>query len=77
MEHTSKSQNIISAPHERLMNIEHAAMALGLSRAALYRLAAAGEIPFVRLGRRVLIDPADLDALIARRKDASVHEVTE
>jgi excisionase family DNA binding protein len=70
--HTSKSQNV-PAPYERLMNIEHAAIALGLSRAALYRLAAAGEIPFVRLGRRVLIDSADLDALIARRKSSNAE----
>ena len=53
------------------MKIEQAALTLGLSRASLYRLAAAGELPFVRFGRRVLVDPADLDALIARRKSSS------
>jgi excisionase family DNA binding protein len=59
---------------EKLMKIEHAALALGLSRASLYRLAAAGELPFVRFGRRVLIDPADLDALIARHKSMGVEQ---
>jgi excisionase family DNA binding protein len=63
-----------SASHGRLMNIEEAALTLGVSRAGLYRLVTAGEIRFVRLGRRVLIDPADLDALIVRCKGSTTDE---
>ncbi|WP_235629913.1 helix-turn-helix domain-containing protein [Mycolicibacterium sp. ND9-15] len=38
---------------------------LGISRAAAYRLAAAGELPVRRLGGRVYVVTAELQQLIA------------
>ena len=73
MQRFRNTQNV-SEHLGKLMNVEQAALSLGLSRAGLYRLVTAGEIRFVRLGRRVLIDPADLDALIVRRKSATTDE---
>jgi excisionase family DNA binding protein len=64
----------LSAASSRLMTTSEAADALRVSRATLYRLANAREITFVRLGRRVLIDSVDLDALITRRKVARGNE---
>jgi excisionase family DNA binding protein len=51
-----------------LLSVERAAIALGVSHSGLRRLVANGDISLVRLGRRVLVDPADIDDLIERRK---------
>ncbi|MBS3939892.1 MAG: helix-turn-helix domain-containing protein [Actinobacteria bacterium] len=43
-----------------LMAIEQTAQLLGISRSAAYRAAAAGQIPTVRIGRRLLVPTARL-----------------
>lgn len=43
-----------------LMTIEQTAQLLGISRSAAYRAAAAGQIPTVRIGRRLLVPTARL-----------------
>lgn len=49
---------------ERLTTtVEEAAQALGVSRSAAYRAAAAGQIPIVRIGRRMLVPRAWLTAI--------------
>jgi len=52
---------------ERLltMTVEQAGEALGISRATAYMLARTGNIPAVRLGRRLLISRAGLERLLA------------
>lgn len=42
------------------MTIEAAARLLGISRGAAYRAAAAGQIPTIRIGRRLLVPTARL-----------------
>ena len=74
---TPANNHTLSAASARLMNIEEAALRLGVSRAGIYRLAARGEINLIRLGRRVLVDPADLDAMIGRHKCSGVPEKPE
>jgi excisionase family DNA binding protein len=37
---------------------------LGVSRATVYRLVAAGELPIVRIGDRTLVRPPDLEGFI-------------
>jgi hypothetical protein len=44
----------------------------GLSRAGLYRAAAAGEITIRKLGRSSLVDAASLAAFIARLPEAKI-----
>lgn len=44
-----------SAPERLTLTVEEAAQVLGVSRAHAYELAARGEIPTLRLGRRVLV----------------------
>lgn len=48
-----------------LLAVPRAAEILGISRAAAYRLAAAGELPVRRFGGRVYIVTAQLRELVA------------
>jgi excisionase family DNA binding protein len=46
------------------MTISDAAELIGVSRSAGYRAVAAGEIPSIRIGRRLLVPTAKLYALL-------------
>jgi excisionase family DNA binding protein len=46
------------------LSVEEAAAALGLGRAAAYLAAARGELPTVRIGRRLLVPKAALHELL-------------
>ena len=52
---------------ERLVwTVEEAAGLLGISRAHAYELVARGELPHLRLGRRVVVPKHAIEALLAR-----------
>ncbi|MGZ4753434.1 MAG: helix-turn-helix domain-containing protein [Acidimicrobiia bacterium] len=52
---------------ERLVwTVEEAARLLGISRAHAYELVARGELPHLRLGRRVVVPKHAIEALLAR-----------
>jgi excisionase family DNA binding protein len=51
-----------------------AARLLGISRSLAYRAAASGELPVIRIGRRVVVVRAGLLALIEGRQPASVQD---
>ncbi len=52
-------------PGDRLtMSVEQAAMALGVSRGTCYEAVRSGQIPTVRLGRRLLVPVEGLRALL-------------
>lgn len=51
-----------------LLSIPAACARIGVSRASLYRLVAQRRLSLVKIGNRSLIDPADLDRLIAAAK---------
>ena len=54
-----------SSWNDRLVfTITEAAQLLGISRAFAYELAAKGEIPIVRFGRRIVVPKAQLLALL-------------
>jgi excisionase family DNA binding protein len=56
-----------------LMGIAEGAMRLGISKFTLRSWIRQGIIPHIRLGRRVLLDPRDLDRFIqASRVEARV-----
>lgn len=46
------------------MTVEQAAALLGVSRRSAYRAAAAGQIPTVRVGRRILVPTARLHHML-------------
>ena len=48
-----------------VMSVPDAAAALGISRAHAYELVARGELPSLRLGRRIVVPRAALESLLA------------
>jgi len=46
------------------LSVEEAAGLLGISRSLAYELAARGELPVLRLGRRIVIPRAGLERLL-------------
>jgi excisionase family DNA binding protein len=58
-------------PLRELISLPDVQRLLGVSRAHVFRLMADGELTVVRLGRRTLVDPRDLDDLVERRKERS------
>lgn len=46
------------------ISVEHAAKLLGVSRSAAYRAVAAGQLPSLRLGRRIYVPTAQLLAML-------------
>lgn len=54
-----------------LLDARSAAAALSISPRKLWELTSIGEVPCIRIGRRVLYDPVDLREWIQRRKGAS------
>src|SRR5690348_7000502 len=58
-------QRMTRTPNEAAaMTVEEAARRLGIGRNLAYRLAREGAIPSLRLGRRILVPRARLDALL-------------
>lgn len=55
---------------ERLLTYKQAGELLGVTERTIWTLVADGELPAVRFGRSVRIDPADLRAYIDRCKTA-------
>jgi excisionase family DNA binding protein len=56
---------------ERLVwSVEEAGRLLGISRAYAYELVARGELPHVRLGRRLVVPKHAIQALLAATDDA-------
>ncbi len=53
-------------PERLTLTVEEAARSLGVSRAHAYELAARGEIPTLRLGRRVLVPREALARMMCR-----------
>ena len=60
-----------------LLSVEAVASALGISRVGVARLIRRGELPVVRIGRRVLVQHEDLDAFVAARRQRANGRLTE
>jgi excisionase family DNA binding protein len=52
------------------MTVEEAARILGISRNSAFRAVQRGQLPSIRIGRRILVPRARLSALIASSKEA-------
>ena len=50
--------------HRLTLTVEDAATALGISRAFAYEAVARGEIPCIRIGKRILVPIAGLNRLL-------------
>jgi excisionase family DNA binding protein len=62
-------QTAITSQPKFLLSVAETAKALGLSRKKLWEITAPrGDLPCIRVGRRVLYSPADVVAWIERQK---------
>jgi excisionase family DNA binding protein len=52
-------------PDRLALSIEEASSALGISRSLGYELVARGELPAIRLGRRIVVPRAALERLLS------------
>ncbi|MGY0386407.1 helix-turn-helix domain-containing protein [Nocardioides sp. WG-D5] len=66
--HTNNNEEPRGGP-TRLLTLEEAADQLRISVDSLLRAANYGQIATVRIGRRRLIDPADLEAFITESRE--------
>jgi excisionase family DNA binding protein len=68
-----KEQRMVQLDHDLplVFSVEQAAARLGISRAFAYQLVARGELPALRLGRRIVVPRHVLDELVARASSAS------
>ena len=65
VEHRTVGPVIEERPLQRLtMTVEEAAVVLGISRATAYDAVSRGEIPCIRIGRRILIPKVALERLL-------------
>lgn len=55
----------LTGPTRRTVTVEEAGHILGIGRAAAYRAASRGQIPTIRLGRRLLVPITALERLLA------------
>ena len=53
------------------LSVEHAARLIGVSRSTAYRLVRDGELPAIRVGRRVLILKKPLMEMLEAEEDTS------
>ena len=57
-------QNVETVGRRLALSVEEAANLLGISRSLAYELAARGELPVLRLGRRIVVPRAALERLL-------------
>ena len=55
----------VSIPEPQTVSIDRAAVALGISRGTAYAAAHKGELPVIRIGRRLLVPRDALERLLA------------
>lgn len=63
------TQSAQAAPERMTVTVEEAAHLLGIGRQSAYQAARAGELPTIRLGRRLLVPRCKLDALLGLEND--------
>ena len=63
-EHTRLERDQTVATEPRVWTVGEAARVLGISRAHAYELVARGELPHLRLGRRIVIPRHALEVLL-------------
>ena len=58
-------------PERRTLTVDEAAAVLGISRTSAYEAVRRGEVPSIRIGRRVLISVNALEEMLTARGRAS------
>jgi excisionase family DNA binding protein len=65
---TISIRTITDTKVEALLSLAQVRAAVGVSQSTLTRIIASGELPVISIGRRLLVDPADLRAFLAGRR---------
>lgn len=63
-EEADVAEPVEETPRRLTLTVEEAAETLGISRAFAYEAVGRGEIPSIRIGRRILVPKAALDKLL-------------
>jgi excisionase family DNA binding protein len=58
------TQSVQTAPQRMTITVEEAAHLLGIGRQSAYQAARAGELPTIRLGRRLLVPRQALEQML-------------
>jgi len=69
-----KRNSLPDSPDRRYLDVISAATYLGTTSGAVYAAVARRQIPFRRLGRKILFDKNELDAYIKSLEGVSVEE---
>ena len=64
-DHTSETREGRGEGDRRVWTVTEVAVLLGISRAHAYNLVAQGEIPHLRLGRRIVVPKVAVDELLS------------
>jgi excisionase family DNA binding protein len=59
---------------KRLYSIKETAESLGLSRSTLYGYCQSGDLNFIKIGERRLIEASEIDAFIQRMRSATINQ---
>jgi excisionase family DNA binding protein len=65
-----------TAPERMTVTVEEAAQLLGIGRQSAYQAARAGELPTIRLGRRLLVPRAQIERLLGITEDERPEAAT-
>lgn len=65
------------APERETYDLPEVAARLGVSRTSIYRFAANGTIPTIRLGRRLLVPRAVVEEILDPHRDAQISEAPD
>lgn len=65
MERITPAQSVPDPTEQPTVTVEFTAGVLGISRDSAYKAAAAGDIPTIRVGRRLLVPTAALRRMLA------------
>jgi excisionase family DNA binding protein len=74
---TTQERDAIHSLGRRLLSVREAAAVLGISRSKLYMLMDAGELAFVKVGTRRLVDLVDVEHFIAVRREVAAKQSLE
>jgi excisionase family DNA binding protein len=66
----SRRMDIPTATQQPTMTVEEAGLALGISRGSAYEAARSGELPTIRLGRRLVCPTAAIRRMLALDVDS-------
>jgi len=61
-------EKVLGEADRLTLSVEEAAHLLGISRGLAYELARSGQLPVVRLGRRLLVPKVALERMLAQTK---------